>query len=343
MNFASDNVWGAAPEMIEALRAANSGAAPSYGEDALTARLATVMDHLFERRVAAFPVISGTAANALALATIVPLQGAVFCHAAAHIVTDECGAPEFFTHGAKVVPLDGPEGKIGVRILEAAINRFVKGSVHHPQPAAVSITQATECGTCYEPPAIAAIADLAHRNGMRLHMDGSRLANAIAHLSCTPAEATWKAGVDVLSFGATKNCALGAESVVFFNPPDADDFEFRRKKAGHLLSKMRFMSAQLLCALEQDRWLAWASRANALARRLAEELEKLPSVEIGYPVEANSVFVFLPNATVARLRGRGAQFYDWGEPDNERTLVRLVTSHGTPESDIEQFLAAARP
>lgn len=342
MNFTSDNAWGAAPEMMEALMAANEGAAAPYGEDALTRRLVAEMSRVFERPVAAFPVMSGTAANALALAAAVPPHGAVFCHRLAHILTDECGAPGFFTHGATLVPFDGCCAMLETEPLAQALLQSRKGDVHHAQPAAISITQATECGTCYRPDAIAAIAQLAHRYGMKLHMDGARFSNAIAHLGCTPADATWKAGVDILSFGATKNGALGAEAVIFFDTAAALDFEFRRKKAGHLVSKLRFVSAQLLCSLEQDRWLAWASRANTLAGRLAAGLAEIPLADIAYPVEANAVFAYLPDAIVARLRQSGAKFYDWGSPAGGRTLVRLVTSPSTPEKEIDSFLAIAR-
>jgi threonine aldolase len=341
MNFASDNAWGAAPEMLDALLSANAGAAPPYGDDSRTARLGAEMTRIFERPVAAFPVVSGTAANALALATVVPLHGAVFCHELSHIATDECGAPGFFTHGASLIPLDGRNGMLELASLTRALGRLRKGDVHHAQPAAISITQATECGTCYAPDAISAIAELGHRHGMKLHMDGARFANAVAHLGCTPAETTWKSGVDILSFGATKNGALGAEAVVFFDPGDAREFEFRRKKAGHLVSKMRFVSAQLLCALERDRWLAWAARANALAAWLAAGLAKIPSAQIAWPVEANAVFVSLPDGVIARLRDSGACFYDWAEPAGGRTLVRLVTSVSTPETSVDEFLAIA--
>ncbi len=342
MNFSSDNAYGAAPEMLQAIHSANEGAAASYGEDALTERLQTEMARVFDRPVAVFPVITGTAANALALATIVPGHGAVFCHAGAHIATDECGAPEFFTHGAKLVTLDGRDGKLAPQSLEAALRHFRSGFVHHAQPAAVSITQANEAGSCYMPEEIRAVASVARRNGMKLHMDGARLANALAHLGCTPAQATWRAGVNVLSFGATKNGALGAEAVIFFEPEEARDFEYRRKKSGHLLSKMRFVSAQLVCALEHDRWLGWAARANTLARVLARELATIPDIEIARPVEANLVFATLPVAVAARLRDRGVRFLDWAPPGAGRTLVRFVTSCATPERDIERLIAAAR-
>jgi threonine aldolase len=341
MNFASDNAWGAAPEMLESLRCVNQGAAPSYGEDAQTARLRSEMARVFERDIAVFPVITGTAANALALSTLAPPHGAIFCHRDAHVATDECGAPELFSHGARLLTLGGAQGTIVPDELEEALAAVPPGSVHQSQPAVVSITQASEMGTCYRPERIQAIASLAKRHGMKLHMDGARLANAIAFLGCTPAEATWKAGVDVLSFGMTKNGALAAEAVVFFHAGDARDFEFRRKRFGHLVSKMRFVSAQLLCALDGDRWLRWAKTANARARVLAQRLAGISDVEIVNPVEANLVFAVMPEAVIGRLRSKGAAFYDWGPSAEGRRLVRFVTSFATPESDIELLIAAA--
>jgi threonine aldolase len=269
MNFSSDNAYGVWPEILGAVNEAAAGAAPSYGDDAITAKVRARLCELFEHELAVFPVISGTAANALSLATLVPAHGAIFCHGESHIAVDECGAPEFFTHGAKLVPLEGEDAKITPATIERALDHFVKGFVHHVQPAAISITQATELGTVYAPEEVAAISTLARRHGMKLHMDGARFANALAHLGCSPAETTWRAGVDVLSFGATKNGALGAEAVIFFDPAEARDFEYRRKKAGHLLSKMRFVSAQLDAYLTGTRWLSHAARANAVARKLA--------------------------------------------------------------------------
>lgn len=342
MNFASDNAYGAWPEIVAAIGHAALGATPSYGDDVLTAKVRGRLSHIFERDVVAHPVISGTAANALALATVTPPHGAVFCHAESHIAVDECGAPEFFTHGAKLVGIEGRDGKIDPAGLEQALSHFLMGFVHHVQPAALSLTQATELGTVYTPHEIAALAAVAHARGMKVHMDGARFANALAHLKCTPAEMTWKAGIDVLSFGATKNGALGAEAVVFFHHDDVKDFEYRRKKGGHLLSKMRFVSAQLDAYLKGDRWLRFAAHANTLARRLADGLSAVDGAEIVHPVEANAVFVRLPNATVARLRKSGAVFYDWGPPAGERTLIRLVTSFATPGQDIDTFVSLAK-
>jgi threonine aldolase len=341
MNFISDNAYGAAPEILAALAQANTGTDASYGEDAVTARVTARMCDVFEREVAVFPVITGTAANALSLATVSPPYGAIFCHAQSHIVLDECAAPEFFSGGAKLVGLKGAGAKITAAAVEAALADY-QGGVHSPKPSAISITQATELGTVYRPAEIAELSDLARREAMALHMDGARFANALVHLGCTPAELTWKAGVDVLSFGATKNGALGAEAVVFFNPALVRDVEYRRKRAGHLMSKMRFVSAQLEAYLADDRWLRQAAQANALAQRMADGLGQIADAELAEMVQANALFVHLPDALVARLRQAGAQFYEWGAPKDGRTLVRLVLSFLTPEDDITRFLELAR-
>jgi threonine aldolase len=342
MNLASDNAYGVWPEMLAALARANEGAVPSYGDDEITARVRNKLAEVFAHDVIVHPVVTGTAANALALATIVPPHGAVLCHKESHIARDECGAPEFFSHGAKLIEIEGEDAKLTPAALEATLAHFQKGFVHHSQPKAVSLTQATELGTVYTPDEIAAIAKLARAHDMKVHMDGARFANALVHLGCTPADATWRAGVDVLSFGATKNGALAAEAVIFFNEADAADFEYRRKKAGHLLSKMRFVSAQLDAYLDNNLWLKRAAHANALARRLAEGLSEIPGAELAHAVEANAVFVRLPDTTIARLREAGARFYDWSPPAGGRTLIRLVLSFATPERDVAKFLHIAR-
>ena len=341
MNFISDNAYGAAPEILEALEKVNDGAVAPYGEDEITAQTVDRLSELFERKVAAFPVLTGTAANALALGTITPSYGAIFCHEESHLAVDECGAPEFFSGGARLVQLKGNGAKITPDEVSRHLPLYRRG-VHGSQPAAISIAQATEYGLAYTPPEISALADLAHREGMALHMDGARFANALAYLGGTPAEVTWKAGVDVMSFGATKNGALCAEAVVFFNEDLVRDFEYRRKRAGHLLSKMRFVSAQLNAYLADGRWLDWARRANGVARRLAQELGQIPGVELTFPVEANEVFARMPDELIARLRGEGAQFYDWSESQDGRKVVRLVLSCLTPAEDISRFLAVAR-
>jgi threonine aldolase len=326
---------------MAALAEANTGTATSYGEDELTVRITRRMCEIFERDVAVFPVVTGTAANSLSLATLSPPYGAIFCHEESHIAVDECGAPEFFSGGAKLVQLKGASAKITADTIARTVKRY-RGGVHSPQPAAVSITQATERGTVYRPDEIAALGEIAKHEGMALHMDGARFANALVHLNCAPADITWKAGVDVLSFGATKNGALCAEAVVFFNQSLVRDFEYRRKRGGHLLSKMRFISAQLDAYLADDRWLAQARTANALAAQLAEQLATIAGIDLAQPVEANEVFAFLPDTTVKRLREAGAKFYDWMESHDGRTLVRLVLSFLTPEQDMQRFIHVAR-
>lgn len=342
MNFRSDNCYGVAPEIADAVQAANHGTDSSYGDDAITARLQTRFSEIFERDVHVYPVISGTAANALALATLVPSHGAVLCHAASHIAVDECGAVEFFTHGAKLVGLEGADGKLTPALAEAALARFEKGSVHHPQPSAISITQATEFGTVYRREEIAALSGVARANGMKLHMDGARFANALAALGCAPADITWRAGVDVLSFGATKNGAMGAEAVVFFAEDDVRHFEYRRKKSGHLMSKMRFVSAQLEAYLHNGLWLKLATSANACAAQLAEGLAGVPGARLAYLAQANEVLVRVPDETAARLRKAGAVFYDWEPPNAGSTLIRLVTSFATPQEDVANFIRIAK-
>ena len=341
MNFASDNHYGASSQILEALVAVGQSPAPAYGADSLTARVRERLSGIFEREVAAYPVINGTTANSLSLATLVPPHGAILCHEEAHIAVDECGAPEFFTHGAKLVPIAGDDAKLTPGAIEQTLRHFQKGFVHHAQPLAISLTQATELGTVYTPEEIKAIAQVARGHGMKLHMDGARFANALVGLSCTPAEMTWKSGVDVLSFGATKNGALAAEAVVFFNPGDAADFEYRRKKSGHLISKMRFVSAQLDAYLADGHWLANARRANALAQRLAQGLARAKAVSVAHPVSANAVFARMPASLAARLRAAGAVFYDWGAPKDGEVLARLMLSFATPEEDVARLIEAA--
>jgi threonine aldolase len=338
MNFSSDNVTGVAPEIMAALAAANVGAAASYGADAVTGRLARRFSEVFEREVAVFPVATGTAANALALATLTPPWGVIYGHRDAHFQVDECGAPEFYAGGAKLWRLEGDHGKIAAADLEAAI--MGRGVVHHAQPASVSLTQATEAGTIYQAAEIEAIAEVCRRHRLALHVDGSRFANAVAALNRSPADLTWRAGVEALSFGATKNGAMAAEAVVFFDPAKAADFAFRRKRGGHLFSKMRFLSAQLEAYLADDLWLRNARHANRMAARLAEGLEAVPGARMLHPVEANELFVELPDPVIRGLFADGFQFYRW---DNEASVViRLVTAFDTAPATVEAFVAAAR-
>ncbi len=337
-NFCSDNVSGAAPEIIEALAKANAGPAMPYGNDDWTRRVETRLQQVFECDCRVFPVATGTAANVLGLSLLVPPYGAVYCHEEAHVNVDECGAPEFFTGGAKLVALSGAHGKLSPETLAAAITGA--GNQSRVQPAAISLSQATEAGTVYRPEEVAAIAELARARGLGLQMDGARFANALVSLGCTPAEVTWKAGVDALSFGATKNGALAAEALVLFRPELAESLPYRRKRGGHLFSKMRFLSAQLEAYLEDDLWLALAARANASARRLAEGLAAIPGARLVHPVEANEIFCRLPEAMIGGLLADGFRFYRWGAP--EACEVRLVCAFERTEADVDAFLAAAR-
>jgi threonine aldolase len=337
MNFRSDNVAGAAPEILSALAAGAAGTASSYGSDPVTERVAKRFAELFERPVAAFPVATGTAANSLALSTLVPPYGAIYCHRESHINMDECGAPEFFTGGAKLILLDGPHGKIEPETLASALAAGRAGDVHSVQPAALSLTQATEAGTVYTPGEVRALAEIAHAHGLAVHMDGARFGNAVAHLGCSPAEVTWKAGVDALSFGATKNGCLAAEAVVFFDPAGAGDFAFRRKRGGHLFSKMRFLSLQLEAYLEDGLWLRLARHANAQAEQLARGLSAVPGAVLEHPVQANEVFITLPEPVVVGLEEAGFQFYRWNG-----LTIRLVTAFDTSSADVEAMVEAAR-
>ncbi len=340
MNFASDNAYGACPEILEAVVRSAEGSQPSYGEDACSTRLRARLSEIFERDVYAFPVITGTAANSLALATLCPPHGAIFCHEEAHIATDECAAPEFFTHGAKVVGIPGADGKVSPTAIASVLPHFSRG-VHSAKPSVVSITQLSELGTAYSTEQIAQIGDFCRSNGLFLHMDGARFANALVSQNTSPAALSWRAGVDVLSFGATKNGALSAECVIFFDRALAGDFEYRRKKSGHLLSKMRFVSAQLEAYLAADLWLTAAARANRLAADMARALLQLQGASLAHPVQGNQIFVYLPDRTVAHLRANGAKFYDWQRSRDGRTLIRLVTSFATPEGAVQQFVELA--
>jgi threonine aldolase len=334
--FKSDNTAPAAPEIMAAIAAANSGFVRSYGDDPWTAQLDQRFGELFGTEVRVFPVATGTAANALALATLVPPYGAVLTHEEGHIVRDECGAPEFMTGGARLMLLRGAGAKLGPEAVQAAIDAN-PASVHTVQPRALSLTQATELGTVYTPAELAAVCATAHRNGLAVHLDGARFANAVASLGCTPADITWKAGVDVLSFGATKNGAMGAEAVVFFGAARIADFEFRRKRAAHLLSKMRYVSAQLLAYVEDGLWLRLAGRANALARRIGAAAGE----RLMHPVQANEIFAQLGDEGCAALRAAGFEFYDWGATGSGE--ARFVVSWNQPEEDVARLCAALRP
>jgi threonine aldolase len=348
VEFASDNAAGVAPAIVEAMVQEKAGFALGYGDDRVTKDLERRLCELFEREVAAFLVTTGTAANALALAQIVPPWGAVLCHAEAHAVVHECGAPEFFGNGLRLLALDGEAGKLTPAIVSAALDRHFGLRPHQYVAAALSLTQASELGTVYQPHETAALSTLAHERGMLVHMDGARFGNAVCRRDVTPAQASWRAGVDVLSFGATKGGALAAEAVVFFDPARAAGFAERRKRGGHLLSKHRFVAAQFAAFLKDDLWLTLAWHANHMAERLAVGLKAIGLAPV-WPVDANLVFVLLPQHLHARLQAAGAHYYvihtDRTDPENvapDHVLVRLVTSFATTEDNIDDFISLAK-
>jgi threonine aldolase len=350
MDFASDNATGASPRILAALAAANQGTAPAYGADIWTQRAETLLCEVFECDCTCFLVPTGTAANALAIAALTPPWGAVFCHADSHVTEDECGAPEFFTAGAKIVTLPGGNGKIAAATLREALTLYPRGLVKQVQPAALSLAQATECGTIYTETEICELAAIAHAAGIGVHMDGARFANALVTLGCSPAAMSWKAGIDVLSFGATKNGALACEAVIFFDRAKALDFAFRRKRGGHTLSKGRFLGAQMTAYLEDGHWLDLATHANRAAERLADGLAAIETVRSPWPRQANEVFVILPRAADAVLKAAGARYYEWSarcldasdRPLPNETFVRLIASFACSDHDIDHFVAKAR-
>lgn len=345
MNFASDNAAGIAPPILDAIVQANAGYALGYGNDELSRAVERRFCELFEREVAVFLVATGTAANALSVAHLAPPWGAVLCHEESHLASDECGAPEFFGAGLKLIELPGAGGKIAAETLARALARE-RGAPHGVTPAALSVTQSTEAGTVYTLDEVRALADIAHARGLTVHMDGARFGNAVARLGVTPAEASWKAGVDVLSFGATKGGALAAEAVVFFDPARPAGMPSRRKRAGQLFSKHRFVAAQFDAYLRESLWLRLSAHANAMAARLSAALAEAGLAPV-WPVEANEVFVFLAPEADARLRAAGATYYvrnapnGIGAPEGHR-FVRLVTSFATTEEDLRRFVALAR-
>jgi threonine aldolase len=339
MDFRSDNTRGAAPEIVAALTAANEGRRTPYGEDAQTQQIEAQLKEIFETDLSAFLVSTGTAANSLGLAVLTPPWGVIYCHEEAHIAVDECAAPEFYTGGAKLVTLPGADARISAAQL-AALLPAGKGFVHRAQPSTVSLTQATEAGTCYRPAQIGAIAEVARRHGLRLHMDGARFANALAFLEVPPAELTWRAGVEVLTFGVSKNGALAAEVVILFDQRLAGEFAFRRKRAGHLISKGRVLAAQLDAYLRDGLWLKLARHANAMARQLSDGLSRLPSARLVHPTEANEVFVQLPEPVIQALGAAGFQFYRW--PEEDSTTLRLVTAFDTGASEVAALIDAVR-
>lgn len=348
MNFGSDNVVGASRPVLDAILAANDGAEPAYGNDSWTQKAEAMLADVFERPVRAFLVSTGTGANALALSALTPPWGAVFCHAESHVLDDECGAPEMFTAGAKLIGIPGVAGRIQLPDLRATMDRFPRGLVKAVQPSALSLSQVTEAGTIYDLDEIAALARAAHERGVKVHLDGARFANAMVALGCTPAQMTWKAGVDVVSFGATKNGCLACEAVIFFDEGLAETFQFRRKRSGHTVSKGRLLGAQLVAYLQDDHWIDNARHANAAAARLATGLAAIPGVRLPWPVQANEVFAFLPPAIDEAVKAAGFRSAPWSSESlpegfvaGEDRFVRFVLSWASPFTAIDGLVAAA--
>lgn len=349
MMFASDNWAGASQPIVDALAAAATVGGPAYGGDRLTRSVEERFSALFERQVAVFMVASGTAANAFSVAAYARPGGVVFSHREAHIMTDEAGAAEFFGSGVKVIGLDGAFGKLEPRALSDALERLPEGSVHHGRPIMVSVTQVNEFGVAYRPVEVTALGQVARPRGMVVHMDGARFANAVAALDLTPADVTWRAGVDVLSFGGTKNGCIAAEAVVFFDPDHARDFGFIRQRAGQGFSKNWFIAAQFDAYLENDHWLDLARHANAMATQLAAAIESSGAARLALHPDANEVFAVLPKLLDDRLRGSGAVYHPWpagslreAKVAGDEVLVRFVTSFQTRQDEIERVAAILR-
>ncbi len=340
MFFTSDNASGAAPEVMTAVMRANDGFTRGYGAEEAMARVTQRLRDVFEHPEAAvYLVPTGTVANSLALALYAQPWSAIFAHADAHIAQDECGAPEFYTNGAKLIAVEGPHGKMTPQTLTAALDRVGNGGVHGVQRGVLSITNVTEAGTVYTPAEVSELVSLARARGLPSHLDGARFANALVATGATAAQMTWRAGVDVVSFGGTKNGCMGVEAVVIFDPAKAWEFELRRKRGGHLFSKHRYLSAQMEAYLEGDLWLRLAAQANAMGARLAAGLAGLGGVTLRHPAPANMLFAEWDAGGHARLAKAGAAYYDMPAPIG-REAARLVTSFCTTEAEVDDFVAA---
>jgi len=338
MNFLSDTTAPAHPSLIDALARANEGYAMSYGADDISARVEARLKEIFETDLKVLFAVSGTASNALALSVLCPPHGAILCHDEAHIHRDERGAPEFYTGGAKLIPLRGAHAKIDLAELDRAVAEIPEGFVHSNPVRVLSLSNLTESGTAYTPAEVAERAARVQDRPAFVHMDGARFANALVTLGCSPAELTWKAGVDVLCFGATKNAAMGAEAVILF-PKAMDRFEelqARQKRGGHMAPKMRYIAAQFDAWLEDDLWLDLARRANQRAQLLAEGIAAINGVEVLHSVDGNEVFAQLPVDIASRMRDAGAGFYQW--PDGS---ARFVACWCTEQSEVEALIQSA--
>jgi threonine aldolase len=344
MFFASDNWAGAHPKIAENLARRANGYASAYGTSELDRSVEARFSEIFEREVAVFFVATGTAANSLALAAVTRPGGVAFCHREAHVIADECGAPEYLSGGGRLCGVDGALGRIDPQNLEAAIARFPRAFVHHGQPTAVSITQSTEIGTLYSLDEIDAIAEICRKEKLPLHLDGARFANALVGLDATPAEMTWKRGVDIVSFGGTKNGCWCAEAVVFMDPAKADEFPFIRKRAAQLFSKSRFVAAQFEAYFDGGLWLETAVHANTMATRLAGHIERSGRLRLAWAPQANEVFAIMEAGVADGLLEAGVVLHDWQPPaaetgllDEGEALYRMVTSFATTVEEVDRF------
>ena len=343
MNFDSDNQSGVSPRILQSLVSACSGSASSYGTDDWTRRAESALGQVFGRDVRAFFVATGTAANCLALSAVANPWDAILCHRQAHIAIDELSAPEFFTGGARLLPLETDSGKITAKDLHASLDTMPAQRPHNVRVSALSVSQATENGLVYSQAELAQLADAAHQRGIHVHMDGARFANAVATLACEPADITWKAGIDVLSLGASKNGALAAEAVIVFNDALARDFELRRKRAGQLVSKGRLFGAQFVSWLQDDHWIEMARNANQTAQYLSAALRTHDGIKQTWPVEANEVFVVMKRDLLARLKAGGVGCSGWYRRSVPQSInmsddelpVRFVTSWSTTRSEVD--------
>ncbi len=344
MIFASDNWAGAHPAVAAGLTAEASSFSSAYGSSDLDRQVVDRFSILFEREVAVFFVGTGTAANALALTSVNRPGGVSFVHRDAHLAADEAGASEYFTGGARLCQVDGPMGKMDPAGLEAAIARYPAQFVHAGRPMAISVTQTTESGTVHSLDELDRIGSIARQNAIPLHMDGARFANALVALETTPADMTWRRGVDILSFGGTKNGCWCAEAVVLFDPERAQEFAFVQKRAAQLFSKSRFIAAQFAAYFRDDLWLENARHANAMAARLADHVRRSRRARLGWEPEANEVFPVLPKQLSSELKAAGVAFYDWPsvdwiekKPNPDETLCRFVTSFATTADEVDRF------
>jgi len=339
-NFRSDNETPVAAAIMDAIVEANQGTAWAYADDQWSTKLDQAFSDLFRTEAVVVPVSTGTVANSIALATVTPPWGSVFCHSGAHIQNDECGAPEFFGNGMRLVPVDGEQAKLNPAALEKAIHANEGHGVHSYKPTSLSLTQATEGGTVYSIDEVTALCESARGMGLKTHMDGARFGNAIASLGCHPAEVTVEAGIDMLSFGASKNGCMAAEALVIFGQPQwRETAERLRKRSGHLLSKMRYVSAQLLAYIENDRWLKMAGHANRQAAKFAEVIENHAEASLEFPVQANEVFMKWNMEGFDQLKSQGIQFEVW---PGRNDLARFVFAHSTSDEETEILVKCMR-